>query len=253
LLAALFDEARANTSNKGSTPPNAPLTIYQYTSRLILDPLLPFADRLQDHIEQTLSDERTRLVTLKLAALLHDVGKPAAETVDEMGRIRFLGHHEAGTRIAREALVRLRLSRVEVHLGETIVRHHMRPLQLAKQKRVSARAVYRFFRDTGNAGVEVLLHALADNRATYASDAEDEQWSRLVDLVSRMLGDYWEHQTERVAPAPLIGGSDLLREFDLQPGPQIGELLEAIREAQVSGEVHTREQALALVRDRLSG
>ena len=239
LLAILFSESQS--------------PIRQSTNLPILGPVLPFADRLQEHLEQTMSDGRTRLVTLKLAALLHDVGKPAAETVDETGRIRFLGHHKAGTRLAVEALIRLRLSRVEVRLGETIVRHHMRPLQLAKQKRVSARAVYRFFRDTGDAGVEVLLHALADNRATYAPDAKDEQWPRLVDLVSRMLGDYWERQAQRVAPVPLIGGSDLLREFDLQPGPQIGELLEAVREAQVSGEVHTREEAMALVRDRLSG
>jgi hypothetical protein len=200
-----------------------------------------------------MSDERTRLITLKLAALLHDAGKPLARTMDETGRIRFIGHHEAGTRIAGEVLTRLRLSRIEVRLGETIVRHHMRPLQLAREMRVSARAVYRFFRDTGDAGVEVLLHALADNRATYAPDAEYDQWPRLADLSARMLGDYWERQAERVAPAPLIDGSVLLREFDLLPGPHIGELLEVVREAQVSGEVHTREEAMALVRNRLSG
>jgi hypothetical protein len=50
----------------------------------------------------------------------------------------------------------------------------------------------------------------------------------------------------------LIDGHDLLREFELQPGPLVGELLEAVREAQVSGEVRTREEALALVRAKLA-
>jgi hypothetical protein len=146
---------------------------------------------------------------------------------------------------------RLRFSGTEVRLGETIVRHHMRPLLLANQKKVSSKAIYRFFRDTDGAGVDVLLHALADHQATYATGLEDERWTRLVDLTGRMLGDYWEHRARRVNPPLLINGRDLQRAFGLDPGPLIGELLEAVREAQVSGKVHTREEALALVRRAL--
>ncbi len=192
-----------------------------------------------------------RRVILKLAALLHDTGKASTRTVDEIGRIRFIGHAKIGARITAQALRRLRLSRTEVRLGETIVRHHMRPLLLANQQSVSARAVYRFFRDTGDAGVEVLIHALADHRATHSPAVPDDRWPRLVALTERMLRDYEEHR-ERITPPPLINGHDLLREFGLQPGPHIGEILEAVREAQVSGEVRSREAALALVR-RLTG
>jgi poly(A) polymerase len=214
--------------------------------------MVPFTERLRAHLAQVMSDERPRLFTLKLAALLHDTGKPATCAVDDEGRIRTIGHHKVGVELTGDALRRLRLSRVEVRLGETIVRHHMRPLLLAKETSVSSRAVYRFFRDTGDAGVDVLLHALADHRATYARDAEDDRWPHLVDLVARMLVTYWERQAEQVAPPPLIDGHDLLREFELQPGPFVGALLEAVREAQVSGDVHTREEALALVRAKVA-
>jgi poly(A) polymerase len=213
--------------------------------------LSPFADRLHAHFSLQMSDARPRLVTLKLAALLHDTGKPVARAVDSDGRLRFIGHQQQGARIAAQAMRRLRFSSVEVRLGETIVRHHMRPLLLANQEGVSSRAVYRFFRDTGPAGVDVLLHALADHRATLASGSPDEVWLRLVNLTARMLSDYWERQSERVKPAPLVTGYDLLHELDLQPGPQIGELLEAVLEAQVSGEVRTRADALALARAKL--
>jgi tRNA nucleotidyltransferase/poly(A) polymerase len=227
-----------------------------------LEMLAPYVPRLQTQLAAELGDTRPRLVSLKLAALLHDVGKPAAQSVDDEGRIRFLGHPKVGTRLVSGALRRLRLNNAEVRLGETVVRHHMRPLLLADQKSISARAVYRFFRDTRETGVEVLLHALADHRATYARapyapgvgcpgigcpGAADERWPRLVALVARMLADYYERYALRVNPPPLVNGRDLLREFELQPGPQIGELLEAVREAQVSGEVRTREEALALV------
>lgn len=214
-----------------------------------LEPLAPFAPRIEAHVAQRLAHGRPRLVTLKLAALLHDTGKPEARSVEE-GRIRFLGHPRASARITGDVLRRLRLNKPEVRLGVTIVRHHMRPLLLANEPSVSARAVYRFFRDTRDGGVDVVLHALADHRATYAPGAEDEAWPRLVALAARMLDDYWR-QRERVDPEPLIGGRDLLREFELASGPRIGELLEAVREAQVAGEVQTREQALDLVRRRL--
>jgi tRNA nucleotidyltransferase/poly(A) polymerase len=218
--------------------------------------LAPFADRLEVHLAATLGGERPRLVTLKLAALLHDVGKPAARMLDDQERIRFLGHDQRSAKLAGAALRRLRFNRVEVRLGETVVRHHMRPLLLANQPSVSSRSVYRFFRDTGDAGVDVLLHALADHRATYAPGATDgtsadDPWPRLVALTARMLADYYERGEQRVAPPPLLTGHDLLREFGLEPGPQIGELLEAVREAQVSGEVSSREGALTLVRARL--
>jgi hypothetical protein len=227
-----------------------------------LERLGPFAGRLGAHVDGPLGGGRPRLVTLKLAVLLHDAGKPGASSVGPGDRIRFLGHERAGAELARRAVRRLHLNNVEVQLAETVVRHHMRPLLLAGQESVSSRAVYRFFRDTGPAGVDVLLHALADRRAMAPSGNRDgageapavgADWRRLVGLAARMLGDFWERREERVSPPRLVSGGDLLRQFGLEPGPFLGELLEAVREAQVSGEVRTREQALALVGERLAG
>ena len=216
--------------------------------------LAPFAARLRAHFGEMLSQTRPRSVTVKLAALLHDLGKAQAYAVEGApgeGRIRFIGHDLIGAGLVEEALRRLKLSAGEVRLGKAIARHHMRPLLLAAQESVSSRAVYRFFRDSEQAGVDLLVHALADHLATYAPGTGEDAWRRLVSLVVRMLGDYWERGVERISPPALIDGNDLLEEFGLKPGPQIGELLEAVREAQVSGQVRTREEALALVAEQL--
>jgi poly(A) polymerase/tRNA nucleotidyltransferase (CCA-adding enzyme) len=214
--------------------------------------LSPFSERVCFHVQRVMSDSRSRLVTLKLAALLHDVSKPETRAVDEDGRIRFLGHQKVGAEVAAGALRRLRFSGSEVRLAETVVEQHMRPLLLASENSVTSRAIYRFFRDTGEAGVEVLLHALADHQATYAPEAEDSRWLSLVELAARMLGDYWDRRPKRVQPPPLVDGHDLMREFGLEPGPHIGEMLEMVREAQVAGKVKNRQGALSLLRTRLS-
>ena len=223
--------------------------------------------RLREHLEQRLGDARPRLVTLKLAALLHDAGKPSARGIDPEGRLRFIGHEKQSAVIVANVMRRLRFAGSEARLGEAIVRHHMRPLLLAgpgpakvtgevrsgrsgedAAQEVSSRAIYRFFRDTEGAGVDILLHGMADHLATYRPGSGDEAWQRLIDLTARMLSDYWERRAERVAPLRLLDGHDLQRELGLSPGRHVGELLEAVREAQVSGEVHSREEALELAR-----
>jgi hypothetical protein len=143
---------------------------------------------------------------------------------------------------------RLRFNKPEVRLVQTIVRQHMRPPLLAEQDSVSRRAVYRFFRDAEEAGVDVLLHALADHAAIYPPGIEDERWPRLVNLVARMLSEYWERPAEGVTPSPLLSGHDMIRELGIEPGPEVGALLEAVREAQAGGEIRSREEALALAR-----
>jgi tRNA nucleotidyltransferase/poly(A) polymerase len=208
-----------------------------------LSELEPFAPRLLAHLARG----RPRLVLLKMALLLHDTGKAETQSKEE-GRIRFIDHQRHSARLAGEALRRLRFNKPEVRLVQTIVRQHMRPPLLAEQESVSGRAVYRFFRDTEEAGVDVLLHALADHAAIYPPGIEDERWPRLVALVARMLAEYWERRAERVAPRPLLSGHDLIRELGVEPGPEVGRMLEAVREAQAAGEVATRDEALALAR-----
>jgi len=69
-----------------------------------------------------------------------------------------------------------------------------------------------------------------------------------------MMQYIWsEHEKEdaRVVPIKLIDGHDLITVFGLEPGPRIGQLLEAVREAQGIGEITTREEALALAQRQL--
>ena len=66
-----------------------------------------------------------------------------------------------------------------------------------------------------------------------------------------MLENYWEKPQETVAPPRLINGLDVMNEYQLQAGPIIGQVLEAIREAQATGTVSTREEALAFGREWL--
>ena len=215
-----------------------------------------YREQLAAHFAEALTPNRSPRGLLFLAALYHDAAKPKTRQTDEEGQLRFWDHDQQGAEMAGARARTLALSNDEIQRLETIVRNHMRILfhinRLVKDgKPPSRRAVYRFFRDTGVSGVDVCLLALADMRATYEQSLPQEAWAACLDVVRTLLENWFEKPGESVAPPPLVDGDDLMRELNLQPGKKIGELLEAIREAQAMGEVSTREAALELARSKL--
>jgi hypothetical protein len=128
----------------------------------------------------------------------------------------------------------------------------LRPLLLAQEPSLTRRAIYRFFRDTGPAGVDIVLLALADFLGTHAEGPPPvEAWNRLLDAAVALLRAYFEQPQEVVDPPALLNGDDLQAELGLRPGPQIGQLLASLREAQAAGDVADRAAALEHVRRAL--
>ena len=210
----------------------------------------PWSEEISRHFDEEVSSGSNRRLLLKLGALLHDIAKPATRTVDETGRTRFLGHAKQGAATAVEVLERLRFSSREIRLVENLVCHHLRPVQMANDGLPSSRAVYRYFRDTEGAGVDVLFLALADYLATHGPRLDIQEWRQHNQLFSYILAEHLKQEAE-VLPVKLIDGHDLIDTFGLRPGRLIGELLTEVREAQVAGELSTREEAIGLVRKEL--
>lgn len=212
--------------------------------------IVPWSEVLEEHFEKPVSHGSNRRTLLKLAALLHDIAKPATKTFEPSGRMRFFEHSRQGAGIVTQILERLRFSAKEIKLVETMVREHMRPTQVTQVELPTRRAVYRYFRDTGDAAIDTLYLSLADHMAARGPELKMAGWQEHVKIVKYILDICFEPQM--TAPPRLIDGNDLMREFGLKPGRSVGELLEAVREAHAAGEVSSREEALALVRKKLS-
>ena len=116
----------------------------------------------------------------------------------------------------------------------------------------SRKAIYRFFRDSGEAGIDLILLALADVRATYATNLTQETWVAYLNIARILLENYWERPEEVVAPPRLLDGHDLMKELNIDAGPLIGQLLETIRENQAAGKIENKEQALTFAREEVA-
>lgn len=202
-----------------------------------------FVSELGAHFAQMVSADHPRGTLLRLAALLHDIGKAVTGSVEHAAR---------GAGMSQEILRRLRFSNDEIEMVTTIVAYHLRPPLMSHEPHVTNREVYRFFRDIGAAGIDVCVLALADRRGTYAPQTKNISKLPLRATLVRLLECYFRAKDTVIAPPPLIDGHILMRELQVDSGPQVGMLLEAIREAQAEGEVKSREDALALARKILS-
>lgn len=212
-----------------------------------------YREQFAAHLAESFPKERSLTGLLKLAALYHDTGKPATGKVESNGRLRFLGHEEVSKRLVKQRARRMAFSNHEIERVGVIVAEHMRIHSLTDTGQPpTRRAIYRYFRDTGAAGIDVCLLSLADTWATYSHTLPQEIWLAELATCRALLEAQWEKKAEVVSPPKLVTGSDLIRHLRIQPGKLVGELLAAIQEAQAMGEIHTFDEACAYARRYLN-
>ncbi len=222
---------------------------------------VPWTPESEAHFARQVCDGHTRRTILKLAALFHDIAKPQTKSLEADGRTRFFGHPEQGAVIAEIRLTALRLGSRGVNMVSRMVEHHLRPANMSpantsanmsrEGKWPTNRAIFRYFRDTGDVAIDTLYLCLADYLAAKGPDLAHPQWLEHAKMISHVLHTGTQEPFAATAPR-LVTGHDLMLRFQLRPGPHIGSLLEAIEEARAAGEIETQEQALELAADTLN-
>jgi putative nucleotidyltransferase with HDIG domain len=213
-----------------------------------------FRERFTAHFAESLNTDRSVRAVLFFAALYHDIEKPSTSSVDEGGRIRFFNHDVKGAEVGAKRGQAFNLSNDEIERIHKIIKNHMRfhffTNRLESDKQAPSRkAIYRFFRDSGEAGIDLVLLGLADLRGTRGAEISRKTWMAALEVAKILLENYWEKRQETVAPPRLLDGNDLMRELNLEPGRIIGHLLEAIREGQATGKINTREDAISFAHE----
>jgi len=172
--------------------------------------------------------------TLAWGVLLHDVGKPptfrsAATTGD---RIRFDGHVEVGVPMAEAICRRLRFSGEDTDQVKALVANHMKFKDVGQMRQSTLKRFVRQPRFTEH----LELHRLDCGASHGKLDA--------YETVSKLLRDT---PAEQVRPARLLTGDDL-KDMGYSPGPEFQKILAALEDAQLEGMIHTRDEAISLLK-----
>jgi poly(A) polymerase len=195
-----------------------------------------------------LANELTRGQALRFGALFHDTAKPQTRHITSQGRVTFVGHDEAGAKIASTALGRLRASERLCEHVAALTRHHLRLGFLVHEMPLSRHAIYGYLRACAPVQVDVTLLSVADRLATRGSGSA-EAIAKHLELARQLLGEALSWVAD--PPRPPLRGDQLAHALGIRPGPTIGRVLRALEEASFTGEIATPEEAIERARQLL--
>jgi hypothetical protein len=139
----------------------------------------------------------------------------------------------------------LRLSNAERMRLAPLVEYVQLPLALADH---SVRSIHRFWRQVGDAGVDLCLLTLATYLSAEGTALKQGAWLVAVERIRVLLEAFYEKADQLIHPPPLVDGTVLMRELRLKGGPLIGELLEYLLEEQAVGTLQSTEASLEAAR-----
>lgn len=205
-----------------------------------------------DDMTRYLAEEK-RKIWLKWAALFHDFGKPCTyrKRADKEGRITFYNHDIAGAEHFRKKAERLKWSRDDIRQIGRFIAMHMWPFHLNNVRQtigLSPRAALRLVKAAGQELPGLFMLAMADSLAGCGDDRPQALEEKIAALYEDVCRIFQQHIKPVLENPRLLTGADLQELFMLKPGPIFSTILDGLQQAQVAGEVDSRDEALAWVR-----
>jgi poly(A) polymerase len=190
-----------------------------------------------DHTLLVLRNAGADDISVSLAALLHDVGKPQTRSVDQNGEIRFFQHERVGEKLAREVLGRLRFSSEEIERVAKLVRNHMRLMTAAE---LTPAAVRRLARDLGPE-----LGRLLDLVEADLTGLRPGVMAMDMAAIRSRIHEVLEATPAEKLASPL-GGQEIMALTGTGPGPAIGRIKTWLLEAVLEGRIKPEDRRAAM-------
>jgi len=205
----------------------------------------------KEALDRELTPMVSRMAVTKIAAILHDIGKPDTWQITEEGRHTFIGHDKLGAEMIKSTAEAQKWPKLMARMVERLVLWHLRPGQLFHTAEPTKKALNRFYRTVGDEVPELMLLAFGDLGATRGPGLAGPQREKLESNLVALLDGYAAYKEESRRLPKLLTGSEVMKLLGIHAGPLVGEILSALAEAQALNEVQDRSQAEAFARSYL--
>ncbi|MBI5192171.1 MAG: HDIG domain-containing protein [Nitrospirae bacterium] len=215
----------------------------------IINNLVLFFEKWGGEIADNIN-RNNRLPLLKLASILHDIGKPLTGGVHpDKGNITFYNHDIEGAMIADTIAERLRMSNKDRSFLTLIVAEHLHILSLTATG-VKSSTKMRWFRKMKDDAIPSIILGMADIKGTQGPASSKEYRNNYFIRSKDIVKNYYEVIKKTLERKVLISGKDLIA-IGIAPGPAMGNILRQLREAQDNGIITNHEEAMVMARDLL--
>lgn len=189
------------------------------------------------------------LAFLKMAGFLHDIGKPSCWTIEETtGRHRFIKHDDIGSNLAVPILKDLKFSKKQIQYIKTLIKYHIYPSSLIGAQDVTDKAYMKFYRKMEGFVPDVIILAMADRLSARGEAITEEIVTENINGLTRLLNNYWEQRKNIKPLEKLIDGNEIMEILNIQQSPVLGKLINELKEAQLSGNLSTKEEAKEFIK-----
>jgi len=235
-------------------PPNSHhhLNLFDHSVEVVRQIQILYENSSSDvkaHLESTDFGGNTRLAHLKLAGFLHDIGKFSTWTIEELtGRHRFIKHDDVGSKMSIKILKSAKYSKKQTDYIAKMIKFHIYPSHVVCAPDLNEKIYMRFVRKMGNDVLDVITLAIADRLSARGEAITQEIVNKNIGALNTLLSFYLNVK-DGLEPLPkLIGGLEIMAILDIKPSKRLGEIITTLKEAQVSGDVTTKEQAITFIK-----
>lgn len=238
-----------NSNELKSVPPN----LHHHLN--LFDHSIETVNQIQSIYEESILDVKShmdsvdfggvsRLAHLKLAAFLHDIGKPSTWTIEEeTGRHRFIKHDDVGSKMVSTLLKKKKFSKKQIEYISKMVKNHIYPSHVVQAPDINEKIYMRLIRKMENDTIDVILLAMADRYSARGVEITEDIVSANIGALSNLLNFYLEIKNELKPLPKLLSGDEIMSLLGLKPSPVLGEIIKKLKEAQQNGEVSTKNEA----------
>lgn len=211
----------------------------------------------EDSIKEYLSQEygsATRLAYLKLAAFLHDYGKPSTWKIEpDTLRHRFIGHDIKGSEMIKPVLKELKFSKKQIEYISNMIKYHIYPSQLASDPDLSEKARLRFYKKMGDEVIDVIILANADRNSALGKAVTKEMISQNKKGLEDLLDGYFKERSRLKDMPPLLNGNEIMKILNIGESKELGDIVKALYKAQIEKTVNTKDEAIQYIKNYSKG
>lgn len=190
-----------------------------------------------------------RINHLKLAGFLHDIGKFSTWTIEEGGRHRFIKHDDFGSKMVVPLLRDLKFSKKQIEYISCMIKNHIYPSNVIVAPSLNDKVMMRYVRKMDDNVVDNIILAKADRLSARGVDITEEIVNANISGLDKLL-DFYLSKKDTLAPLPkLIDGREIMEILNIKPSPKLGEIINAINEAQLNGDITTHEEAVNYIKN----
>ncbi|MBR6301555.1 HD domain-containing protein [bacterium] len=207
-------------------------------------------ESVKEHMDSVDFGGFSRLAHLRLAAFMHDIGKFSTWTIEEdTGRHRFIKHEDVGAKMCVPILKNLCFSNKQIEYISYIIKNHMYPSSVVCAPEMNEKVMMRFIRHSEDNVIDNILIAKADRFSARGEAVTDEMVEDNITSLDKLL-NYYHEVKDSLAPLPkLLDGNEVMKMLNITPSKRLGEIMNELKEAQISGTVLTKEDAVSFVKN----